>query len=185
MRLAAYSLRGLRLALCIVAVTHSEARCQALRPGIAVFGGVAAPVGSSTGSYGTGGAVAAGVGVAPAASRFGFRFEGSFVRLAGVEYAGIDFPAVKMIPVLGSVRLTLGKAVVAPYVLGGAGAAFVHHNVSYDGYTPSFAGLIGAGVRLGQGPAAPLLELRYLRVSTPIAATSFISLAAGFTLGRY
>ena len=185
MRSLVPSLRAGLLALCLATVPLAHAASQAPRAGAAVFGGLATPGGSSGQSYGAGGAVGAGVGMELAGSRVGFRLEGSFVRLDGAEYAGIDFPAVKMIPVIGSVRIRLRDAAVTPYLFGGAGAAFVHHNVSYDGYAGSFAGLVGGGARLGRGDAVPSLELRYVRVATPVSPTGFFLVTGMISLGRY
>jgi len=185
MRFHVLPLRMASLALCLVTVPRSDALSQVGGAGAAVFGGFATPGGSSAQSYGAGGTVGAGVGMELAGSPVGFRLEGSFVRLDGAEYAGIAFPAVKMIPLIGSVRIRLRDAAVMPYLFGGAGAAFVHHNVSYDGYAGSFASLIGGGARLGRGTAVPSLELRYVRISTPVAPTAFFLMTGMISVGRY
>ena len=173
------------IALLLVAMGPSLARGQGLRVGAGAFGGVAIPAGSTGQSYDTGGIAGVGAAIARRGSSPGFRAEASYVRLSSPEYTGVVFPAVKIIAVLGSVTYPLRDAVVGPYLLAGAGVAFSHHKLSYDEYRGSFAGQLGAGARLGRSGAAPFVELRYVRASTPVAATAYLALTAGFSVGRY
>ena len=161
------------------------AAAQEARVGIAAWGGVASPSGDAGAVYDLGGAGGIGFAVGGRSSPLAFRAEGMFVRLAGTGFAGIDFPAVKIIGVFATVRVRLKASAISPYLLAGAGTAFAHHNFNYDEYAPYLAGHAGLGVRLGRGRVAPVMELRYLRTTGPDAPIGFVAVTGGISIGRF
>jgi opacity protein-like surface antigen len=158
--------RRLAAALSAVAILSGSAAAQAsIRPTFGVSGGLAIPTGSFGQSYSSGYDIGVLLGIKPAASPIGLRFEGAYQRydLKGSNTLGIHTNIIS-----GTANAVIGRPAAAgsisPYLIGGIGIYNVKVTASQAPNNSSdtkFGLNIGAGIDLPLSGVAVFLEARY------------------------
>jgi opacity protein-like surface antigen len=161
-----HAFRHLTAAVSAAAILSGSAAGQAsVRPTVGVSGGLAIPTGSFGQTFSSGYDIGVLLGIKPAASPVGLRFEGAYQRYdaKGTNPLGIHTNIIS-----GTANAVIGRPAAAgsisPYLIGGVGIYNVKVTASQAPNNSSdtkFGLNIGAGIDLPLSGIAVFFEARY------------------------